>query len=197
VSIIDRKRAPVPQAEPRAQLPAREEREGILARARAAVAGKTVTPATPQRAQPVTPRPGLSGEARSAKPDVSSSQSSQPAPQNLPAVVKHQRGAVARQPARSAFAAARRGEPARQGQPAAAAPVPAAQNRMEVQPGQGTTAVQNGGNGQTIIVQVSAPQPVYPWWGGPWWWGYSGAGCSSRSCPLRVGQPCKRWLCGW
>jgi hypothetical protein len=41
-----------------------------------------------------------------------------------------------------------------------------------------------------IVNQVAAPAPVY----GPWWWGWWG-GCGLRSCPHRVGLPCRRFLC--
>lgn len=183
MKIIDRKRAPALQEERPAQLPAREVREGILARARAAVAGKTQ--ASPQRAQSVRPRPGVSQSPRSGPV------------RNLPAVVNERRGVPARPSSRSAPAVPRRGDPARQGQ-SQPSPGPAAASvqRMDVPPGQGAAAVQNSGSGQTIIVQVSTPQPSYPWWG-PWWWGYSPAGCGARSCPRRVGQVCTRWLCGW
>jgi hypothetical protein len=175
MKIIDRKRAPVLQEKPRAELPARAERESILARARAAVASRELVPAPPP---PVESRPRAPA---SSKAPV----------RNLPALVKRRSSVPTRTAARSA--------PARQGQPrpsaGPAAGVPAAQNRMEVPPGQTAAAVQNSGSGQTIIVQVSAPQPSYPWWGP--WWGYSPAGCGARSCPRRVGQVCTRWLCGW
>jgi len=50
-----------------------------------------------------------------------------------------------------------------------------------VAPG-GTTIINN------IVQQVAAPAPVYV----PWGWGWS---CSRRSCPHRVGRPCRRLLC--
>jgi hypothetical protein len=172
---IDRKRAPVVQEQPRAQLPALAEREAILSRARALVAKQSAAPvpASPQRAQLPALRPG-------------GSQSSKAPVRNLPAVVKGRQCVPTRQAALSAPAVPR--------QPAAA-PVAASQ-RMEVPPGQNTAAVQNSGSGQTIIVQVSAPQLVYPWWG-PWWWGHAPAGCGARSCPVRRGRVCTHWLCGW
>jgi hypothetical protein len=177
---LDRKRAPVLREAPAVQLPALVDRQAILSRARALLTRQHDT---------APPQPGVS--AAIAKAD--GSQSPKAAVRNLPAVVKG-RSVPARRSQRSAPASVA-GPPAGQGQPVMAAPGPASQ-RMEVPPGQGTTAVQNSGSGQTIIVQVSAPQPSYPWWG-PWWWGYPPAGCGAHSCPVRLGQPCKRWLCGW
>jgi hypothetical protein len=63
MKIIDRKRAPVLQEESSAQLPTREERAAILARARgrAAVANNTaVVPVSAQRRQPITSQPDRS-----------------------------------------------------------------------------------------------------------------------------------------
>jgi hypothetical protein len=51
MKILDRKRAPVPQEEPVAQLPARAEREAILSRARAIITAKK--PSAPVAALPV------------------------------------------------------------------------------------------------------------------------------------------------
>jgi hypothetical protein len=182
MKMIDRKRAPVLREETHAQLPAREERESILARARAAVTGRALVPVSAA---------GQRGEPRSAVPVRTERQmpASAKAPaRNLPAVAKGGRGVPARQAARGARRS--HGE----GESAPAAPVVA--QRMEVPRGQATAAAQNSGSGQTIIVQVSAPQPSYPWWG-PWWWGYPSAGCGARLCPRRLGQSCTRWLCGW
>jgi hypothetical protein len=185
MKMLDRKRAPALRERPAAQLPALVDRQAILSRARALLARQHDT-APPQ---PAMPQSGVS--AALVKAD--GSRSPKAAVRNLPAVVKG-RSVPARRSQRSAPASVAR-RPAGQGQPVTATSVPATQ-RMEVPPGQGTTAVQNSGSGQTIIVQVSAPQPSYPWWG-PWWWGYAPVGCEAHSCPMRLGQPCKRWFCGW
>jgi hypothetical protein len=185
MKMLDRKRAPVLRETPAAQLPVLADRQAILSRARALLTGQRNT----APGQPAMPQPGVSAAFTKANGSLSP----KAAVRNLPAVVKG-RSVPARRSQRSGPASVARPR-AGQGQPTTAAPVPATQ-RMEVPPGQGTTAVQNTGSGQTIIVQVSAPQPSYPWWG-PWWWGYPAAGCGAHSCPVRLGQPCKRWLCGW
>jgi hypothetical protein len=163
MSVIDRKRAPVPQKEAQAQLPARTERESILARARALVANKSTaqTPTLPVARKQTAP------ERQSARA-------------NLPVAAS-----------RTVTARARPNVPAARPSGQREAP-PAAENQVVEVPAQN-----GGGSTQTIIVQVAAPQPVYPWWYGygPYWWGYHPAPCSSRKCPRRSGLPCTSWLC--
>jgi hypothetical protein len=177
VSVIDRRRAPVVQKEPSAQLPARSEREAIMSRARDLVSGKSPAPAPALPATLLRERRGPVATKQAAPPRADRDR--RPARANVP--VAGSRAATAR---------------ARPTVPALRA---AGQNEVQVAPPAGARpgeTVQNGapGSNQTIIVQVAAPAPVYPWYG-PFWWGYHPAACSSRSCPLRSGRPCTRWLC--
>jgi hypothetical protein len=147
-------------------LPARAERQSILLRARAVV-GKHSSTRTAAAATPTVQR-----SAKAA----------------LPVPVKPTRVAPA-VPARA--------------QAASPPAVPVGKNETPVPPSPGTQTVevpaQNGAgpSSQTIVVQVSAPVAPWPYYYGPYWWGYPlGAPCSSRSCPLRYGRACNRWLCG-
>jgi hypothetical protein len=169
VSVLDRKRAPVLHKESSARLPARDEREAILARARAALASK-----------PAAPAPALPVATKSAAP------ARQSARVNLPVAASR---AV---PAKSRPLPAKAGMPAVR--PGGQKEVPPAAGSQVVE-----VPAQNGapGSNQTIIVQVNTPQPVFPWWYGygPYWWGYHPAPCSSRKCPRRESRPCTSWFC--
>lgn len=70
------------------------------------------------------------------------------------------------------------------------APQPAAAQPAET-PVQAAAPVQ-----QTIVVQVAAPYPAYPYgYPYPYWSHPYYPGCPHWNCPLRSGLPCRRWRC--
>jgi hypothetical protein len=73
----------------------------------------------------------------------------------------------------------------------AVTPAPAPASQPAAAPAQSSAAPIQ----QTIVVQVAAPYPPYPYgYGFPWW---SRPCCPHWNCPLLAGLPCRRWFCGW